>query len=83
MQDLLEMQSNSSAIIENSIVTEKDVLRIMYLLVNMSRIQLRNVTFTQNKLMQVLLQMESNSSAIIEKWLSYWKLYVENNVFSI
>ena len=35
----------------------------------MSRIQLqlRNVTFTQNKLMQVFLQMESNSSAIIEK----------------
>ena len=75
MQDWLEMQSNSSAIIENSIVTENYVSRIMYLPVNMSRIQLRNVMFTRNKLWQKLLQIESNSSAIIEN-----SIVTENSV---
>ena len=66
MQDLLEMQSNSSGIIENSIVTENYVSKIMYFLFNMSRIELRNVTFTRNKLVNDLLAIQSNSSAMIE-----------------
>ena len=66
MQDLLQMKSISSAIIENSIVTENYVSRIIYFLLRMSRIELRNVTFTPNKLMNYLLAIQSNSSAIIE-----------------
>ena len=60
------MESNSSAIIENSIVTENNVSTTMYFLLSMSRIQLHNVTFTRNKLMNDLLAIVSNSSAIIE-----------------
>ena len=65
MQDLLEMESNSSASIKNSIVTENNVSRILYFLLSMSRIQLPNITFIRNKVMQVLLQMQSNSSAMV------------------
>ena len=66
MQDLLQMESSSNAIIESSIVTENYVSKITYFFVNKSRNQLRNVTFTRNQLMQDLLEMQSNSSAIIE-----------------
>ena len=66
MQDLLQMESSSNAIIESSIVTENYVSKVMYFLVNMSRIQPRNVTFTRNKLVNNLLAIQSNSSGIIE-----------------
>ena len=56
INDLLAIQSNSSAIIENSIVTENRVSTTMYFLLRMSTIELRNVTFTGNKLMEVLLE---------------------------
>ena len=75
MQDFLQMESNSSAIIKNSIVTENYVSRIMYFLVNMSKFQLRNGKFTPKKVRQNFLQMESNSSAIIEN-----SILTENNV---
>ena len=66
VNDLLAIESNSSAIIENRIVTENYVSKKMYFLVNMSTIQLRNVTFTPNKLLNDFLALQSNSSAIIE-----------------
>ena len=66
MQDLLQMESNSNAIIENNILTENIVSRVVYLLVRKSTIQLQNVKFTRNKLMRDLLQVESNSNAFIE-----------------
>ena len=75
MTDLLSMKSNSSAIIENNILTENNVNQSVYGLSSMSTIQLHHVTFTRNKLMKYLLYMESNSSAIIEN-----NIFTENNV---
>ena len=75
MKDLLAIQSNSSPVIVNSIVIENYVSKIMYFLVNISKVQLRHVRFTRNKLVQDFLQMESNSSAIIEN-----RIVTENNV---
>ena len=73
--DALYMQSNSSAIIENNLLTENKVSRAVYILSSMSTIQLQNVSFTRNNLMLDLLQMQSNSSALIEN-----NLLTENNV---
>ena len=75
MLDLLQMQSNSSALIENNLLTENNVSKAVYILSSMSTIQLQNVTFTRNNLMQDLLYMQSNSSAIIEN-----NLLTENKV---
>ena len=60
------MHSNSIAIIENNILTENNMSRMVYLVYSMSKILLHIVTFTRNYLMQDLLQMQSNSTAIIE-----------------
>ena len=57
MQDFLQIESNSSAIIENRIVTENNVSKTMYFLLSRSRNQLRNVTFTRNKVIQDFLEM--------------------------
>ena len=69
------MEPNSSAIIENGIVIENYVSRIMYFPLSMSKPQLHNVTFTRNKLMNDLLALQSNSSTIIEN-----SIVTENNV---
>ena len=75
MNDLLAIQSFSSAIIENRIVTKNYVWKIIYFLVNMSKVQLRNVTFTRKKLRQDFLHLESNSCVIIEN-----SIVTENNL---
>ena len=69
------MRSNSSAIVESNKLTENHVTRAVYILSSMSTIQLRNVTFTRNTLMQDLLLMQSNSSAIVKS-----NKLTENNV---
>ena len=65
MRDLLKMQSNSNAIIENNAFTENNMSVIVYSLKSMSNMHLNNVVFTRNS-MRYLLQMQSNSRAFIQ-----------------
>ena len=76
MQDLLQMQSTSIAIIKNNILTENNLSRFAYFLYKMSSIQLHNVTFTRRNFMSYLLYMESNSSAIVNN-----NTIVGNNIY--
>ena len=78
MQYLLVMHSTSTAIIKNNILTENNVSRMVYSLSRMSSIELHNVTFTRNKLLQDLLQMQATSTAIIKN-----NILTENNVSRI
>ena len=75
MEDLLEIHPNSTAIIENNILTENNVSRIVSLVSNMSGIELRNITFTRKILMQGLLEIQANSFAMIEN-----NILTKNNV---
>ena len=63
MGDLLQKQSNSTAIIQNNKLTECNVLRVTYPFFGMRYIRLHNVVFRRNNLLQ-LLEMQSSSNAI-------------------
>ena len=63
---LLILQSNSTAIIQNSTLTENNVSRAVYSIYDMSNIQINNVAFTRNNITEFLMIIFWNSSAIIQ-----------------
>ena len=60
------MESYSSATIQNNTLTENGLFGIIYILFDMSNMQLDNVEFTRNILMTGLMYIKSMSNATVK-----------------